>query len=158
MTPLLLMTSLLAGAGGISPSPPFDLASRTIVLTVHATGAQIYECRAAAGQSPAWSFREPIAALFKNGKTIGRHYVGPTWELDDGSSVIGKQAEATPGPSAADIPQLKLDVVGHAGHGQLDQVTHVYRVRTQGGKLAGSCQAPGTLRAVPYGADYLFTN
>jgi hypothetical protein len=157
MTPLLAL-ALLAGADPLLPPPPFDLANRTIVLSLHATGAQIYECRTTAGQTPAWSFREPIAALMKDGKTIGRHYAGPSWALDDGSVVTGKQVEAVAGSSAADIPQLKLDVVTRTGGGRLNGTTHVYRVNTHGGKLAGACQMPGTVRAVAYDADYLFTD
>jgi hypothetical protein len=156
MIAMPLILSLLVAASPPS-TPPFDLASRTVVLTVHATGAQIYECKAVDGQTPAWTFREPIAALFKDGKTIGRHYAGPHWALDDGSVVTGKQAASLPGPTPADIPQLKLDIVAHSGAGLLDQATEVYRVHTEGGKLAGACAEPGTLKAIPYGAYYIFT-
>ena len=45
----------------------------------------------------AWAFREPIATLFQDGKTVGRHYAGPTWELSDGSAVVGKVAASAPG-------------------------------------------------------------
>ena len=124
---------------------------------MHATGAQIYQCVAKDGQPPAGIFREPIAALIKQGKTIGRHYAGPTWELDDGSLVTGKLAQTLPGPTPADIAQLKLDVVGRFGHGRLDQAANVYRVDTKGGQLAGACDVPGDLKAVPYAADYVFT-
>jgi hypothetical protein len=158
MTRLLFLTSLLAGASPAAPPLPFDLPGRTILMTVHATGAQIYECRAVAGQPAAWSFREPVAALFEDGKTVGRHYVGPTWALDDGSLVTGRQVGTEPGPSSADIAQLKLDVLSHSGHGRLDGIGHVYRVHTQGGKLAGACEIPGALQAVAYAADYLFTD
>ena len=44
-----------------------------LVLQVHAEGAQIYECKADAGGKLAWQFREPIASLFSDGKTAGRH-------------------------------------------------------------------------------------
>ena len=42
--------------------------------TLHAEGAQIYECKAGADGTLAWVFREPIATLLSEGKTVGRHY------------------------------------------------------------------------------------
>jgi len=47
-----------------------------VMLTVHAEGAQIYECKADSGGKLVWQFREPIAALIADGKTVGRHYAG----------------------------------------------------------------------------------
>jgi hypothetical protein len=60
-----------------------------IVTQLHAEGAQIYECKADAGGQLTWQFREPVASLFLNGATVGRHYAGPTWE-SGGSAVVGK--------------------------------------------------------------------
>src|ERR1700736_2310091 len=60
------------------------------VLQVHAEGAQIYQCEADASGRMAWQFREPIASLFSDGKTVGRHYAGPTWEIE-GSEIIGNR-------------------------------------------------------------------
>ena len=54
-----------------------------------------------------------------DGKTVGRHYVGPTWEHVDGSRVQGKPAGRAPGASAADIPWLKLEAVEPRGSGVL---------------------------------------
>jgi hypothetical protein len=56
---------------------------QTLVATIHAEGAQIYECKADAAGELAWQFREPIATLLMDGKTVGRHYAGPNWELLD---------------------------------------------------------------------------
>jgi Protein of unknown function (DUF3455) len=61
----------------------------SVMLTVHAEGAQIYECKANSGGKVVWQFREPIAALIADGKTVGRHYAGPSWEVADGSAVTG---------------------------------------------------------------------
>src|SRR5579864_5336540 len=47
-----------------------------ILFQVHAAGAQIYECKADSDARLVWRFREPIAALFRDGKTVGRHYAG----------------------------------------------------------------------------------
>jgi hypothetical protein len=50
----------------------------TAVAIYHAEGAQIYECKAGADGKLGWVFREPIATLLLDGKTVGRHYAGPT--------------------------------------------------------------------------------
>jgi Protein of unknown function (DUF3455) len=47
------------------------------VTVVHAEGAQIYECKMDAHNNLVWQFREPIATLMIDGKTVGRHYAGP---------------------------------------------------------------------------------
>jgi len=133
-----------------------DAPGKTVVLKVHAEGAQVYECKADAGGKLAWAFREPIASLFVDGKTIGRHYAGPNWEHMDGSGVTAKAAGNAPGASAADIPWLKLEVTAHKGNGLLAPVTLVQRINTQGGKLDGACNKAGDLKSAPYAADYVF--
>src|SRR6187549_2206029 len=69
--------------------------------TVHAEGAQVYECKSDTAGKLTWQFREPIATLFANGKTIGRHYAGPNWELTDGSAVSAKVSGRAPSASAS---------------------------------------------------------
>ena len=91
-----------------------------------------------------------------NGKTIGRHYAGPTWELTDGSAVTGKAVSNAPGATAVDIPWLKLDVVNHQGNGLLSNVTTVQRINTRGGVAQGTCDQRGSFLSVPYSADYSF--
>lgn len=129
----------------------------TVVLQVQAQGAQIYECRAAtqATGHPSWQFREPVASLFREGKTVGRHYTGPTWEIGD-SIVTGKVIARADAPNAKDIPWLKLDVANPADDGPLQDVTAVQRINTLGGVLDGACDKVGELRAEPYAADYVF--
>ena len=128
----------------------------TVVLTVHAEGAQVYECKAGADGKLAWAFREPIATLFVDGKTIGRHYAGPTWEHVDGSAVIGKVSGNAPGAAADDIPWLKLQVVSSRGSGVLSGITTVQRINTKGGKFEGACDKAGSFKSAPYSADYVF--
>jgi hypothetical protein len=137
-------------------STAFDPAAHAIILTAHGEGAQIYECKSGSDGSLVWIFREPIATLIVDGKTVGRHYAGPHWELADGSTVQGKASATVPGATATDIPQLKLDVIARRGNGTLDQATLVYRLKTHGGMLSGTCGTPGALRSVGYSADYLF--
>src|SRR5262249_14956045 len=100
----------------------------------------------------AWAFREPIATLLLDGKTVGRHYAGPTWEYVDGSAVTAKAAANAPGQSAGDIPWLKLEVTGERGSGTLAGVTTVQRINTRGGVHAGA----GALHSAPYAADKVF--
>ena len=135
-----------------------DVSGGTVVLTVHAQGAQIYECKPAPSQAgaPTWQFREPIATLFVDGKTIGRHYAGPNWDHIDGTGVKGKTVANAPGATPDDIPWLKLDVVDHRGNGILSSATTVQRINTRGGMLLGPCESAGTFRSVPYSADYVF--
>jgi Protein of unknown function (DUF3455) len=128
----------------------------TTVLSVHAEGAQVYECKAGADGKLAWAFREPIATLLAEGKTIGRHYAGPNWEHADGSAVAGKAIGNAAGTTAADIPWLKLEVTAHRGSGVLSEVTTVQRINTHGGKLEGPCEKAGEFRSVPYSAEYVF--
>jgi hypothetical protein len=128
----------------------------TVVLSTHAEGAQVYECKAGADGKPMWSFREPIATLLVDGKTIGHHYAGPNWEYSDGSAVAGKVSASAPGATANDIPWLKLDAASHRGSGILADVTTVQRINTKGGKRDGACDAVGSFLSVPYSADYVF--
>ena len=155
--PLLLLSSSLLGARAETPLPDAIAApGEATVLTVHAEGVQVYECRAGADGKPAWAFREPIATLLVDGKTVGRHYAGPNWEYSDGSAVVGKAAGNAPGATPNDIPWLKLEVISHRGSGILAGVTTVQRINTMGGKLEGACDKAGTFKSAPYSADYVF--
>lgn len=80
----------------------------TAVLSVHAEGLQVYECKPVTDGKLAWSFREPIATLIADGRTIGRHYAGPNWEHVDGSAITGRTTGTAPGVAPSDIPWLKL--------------------------------------------------
>jgi uncharacterized protein DUF3455 len=128
----------------------------TLVTTVHAVGSQIYECEFDTVGNLVWQFREPIAALFVSGKTIGRHYAGPTWELIDGSVVSGKVISSAPPASSADIPILNLEVTSRRGQGQLSIVSTIQRLNTHGGVAVAECSAHHALLGVPYTADYAF--
>jgi hypothetical protein len=130
-------------------------ADQTPIVTLHAEGAQLYECKESSGKL-AWAFREPIAALMQDGRTVGRHYAGPTWEHTDGSAVVGKAAGSAPGATADDVAWLKLDVVDRRGSGALAAATTVQRINTHGGALSGPCSERGALRSVPYSAEYVF--
>jgi hypothetical protein len=150
-------------SGGIGPAAaqtaiPDAVAAKgeTVVLTVHADGAQVYECKAGDGGKLTWQFREPVATLIANGKTLGRHYAGPTWDLTDGSRVMGKLTGKASGATPKDIPWLKLEAVNAQGNGALAGVTAIQRINTQGGQFDGACDKAGATFAAPYAADYVF--
>jgi Protein of unknown function (DUF3455) len=154
---LLLSGSLVSAPAAETPLPGAIAApGETTVLSVHAEGAQVYECKAGADGKPGWAFREPIATLLADGKTIGRHYAGPSWENSDGSAVVGKVAGSAPGAAPDDISWLKLDVVSRRGSGVLTAVTTVQRINTKGGKLEGACDKAGSFKSVAYSAEYVF--
>jgi hypothetical protein len=154
---LLLLSGLDVSANAQTSLPDAIAApGETVVLTVHAEGAQVYECKAGADGKLAWVFREPIATLLVDGKTIGRHYAGPNWEHIDGSAVVGKAAGNAPGATSDDIPWLKLQVTASRGSGVLSGVTTVQRINTKGGKFDGPCDKAGTFKSAPYSADYVF--
>ena len=154
---VFLLTASLVSASAETPLPDAIAApGETVVLTLHAEGAQVYECKAAGDGKLAWAFREPIATLLLNGKTVGRHYTGPTWEHIDSSAVVGKAIGNAPGATTHDIPWLKLTVTSGRGTGILSGVTTVQRINTVGGKFEGACDKSGTYRNVPYSADYVF--
>ncbi len=127
----------------------------TLVLKVHAVGAQIYQCRTDAGGTLLWTLREPIATLISDGKTLGRHFAGPSWQLPDGSLIMGSVSGKADGDSPGDIPWLRLDVVQNTHVGLLKDVTIVQRIETAGGSRSGGCPHAGDLAAEPYSADYL---
>ena len=160
MRRILIGLSLLAtGVPSVANAQvPASIAApgETVVATWHAEGAQVYECKAGADGKLAWAFREPIATLLLDGKTIGRHYAGPNWEHMDGSAVVGKAAGSAPGATPNDIPLLKLDVVSSRGSGVLTGVTTVQRINTVGGRHEGACDKAGALHSAPYAADYVF--
>jgi Protein of unknown function (DUF3455) len=168
--PMMKLSTLVLAAIGVSalevaPYPvraeqalPKEIAApgESVVVTAHAAGAQIYECKVDASGKLNWQFREPIATLLVDGKTMGRHYAGPTWELEDGSRIVGKVLAKVPGANANDIPWLKLEVISHQGEGQLSSVTAVQRINTSGGVPSGPCEAAGALLSAPYSSDYVF--
>jgi hypothetical protein len=127
-----------------------------LIAKLHAEGAQIYACAADSAGKLVWQFREPIATLLLDGKTVGRHYAGPNWELADGSAVTAKVAGRAAGASPMDIPLLKLETTAQRGAGQLSGVTTIQRLNTKGGAAEGPCAAAGTFLSVPYSADYAF--
>src|SRR5215831_19787784 len=96
--PVLLLPLLTGGALADDKPLPAAIAApgETAVLTVHAVGMQYYDCKAGADGKLVWTFNSPQATLTVDGKVVGYHKAGPTWELDDGSSIAAKAAGNAP--------------------------------------------------------------
>ena len=113
-------------------------------------GVQIYDCKPSAADPSVntWTFREPAAVLSGHrGRPVGIHFVGPTFELFDGSAVVGAHPKSVqPDPTA--IPWLLLEADANRGDGVLSQVDFI---------PAGACDpATDATVAVPYRARYVF--
>jgi hypothetical protein len=158
----LLLSSLCTKAEADSVDPPADApaaiqvpAGNVPFLVVHAIGTQNYTCTPAG----TWSAAVPQADLFAaNGHPLGTHFVGPTWQLKDGSSVLGAK-RAGVSVTANDIDWLLVQAVSTSmgvDGDRLAKTTWIQRVRTIGGKApAGPCTSGETV-SVPYEADYYF--
>jgi Protein of unknown function (DUF3455) len=134
-------------------------ANEQLLLQVHAKGDQVYICQEGVTQF-AWTLKAPDAQLFsKEGKALGKHFAGPSWEATDGSRVTGKAIANAPSQDPDAIPWLLVNVVSHEGNGVLSRATTIQRLNTKGGKApATGCDSAhmGQEVRVPYSADYLF--
>ncbi len=135
-------------------------AGEQVVLFAHASGSQIYTCQAGAEGKFSWTLKGPDAELKdRKDKVIGQHSAGPAWKLKDGSEVTGKAVAHVDSLDPDSIPWLLVEAVGHAGKGQLSNVTHIQRVHTHGGKPAAEGCDAAHLNAdtkSSYTADYYF--
>jgi hypothetical protein len=146
-------------AGCKKPEPPAPAvpdalkapAGEVVVVKALAKGAQVYECK-----DDKWVLSGPEAELTdESGAHIGRHSAGPTWELADGSKVVGELVQKADAPDAQAIPWLLLRAKSTEGKGTLTRVTSIQRVDTVGGKAPASCGGQPKL-SVPYSATYYF--
>ena len=129
-------------------------------LVLHAMGVQIYECatKKDAPSQTEWVFKAPEAELSNdNGKIVARHYGGPTWEGNDGSTTKGSVKERADAPAANAIPWLLLTATS-SGKGMFGNVKYIQRVATVGGKAPEACKVAevGIAARVDYRADYYF--
>jgi hypothetical protein len=155
----------VAMAGPAAPAVPDAIAvtgPHKPYLIAHAEGVQIYACTAVA-DGHAWRLLAPRATLTgENGKTLGSHYGGPTWEALDGSTVVGvRESGASVDPTAVDWLRLRAGSTTAGADGdRLTRTTYIQRINTAAGRppAAGECDA-GTVaeqREIPYSADYVF--
>jgi len=135
-------------------------ANQSLAMVVHAKGEQLYECREKKDQAGAydWAFIAPQAQLFDgNGKQIGKHYAGPSWEAADGSKITGKVKQAVAAPADKAIPWLLAEATSVGKDGAFSNITSVQRVATFGGvPPSNCCPLAGYKIGVPYTADYNF--
>ena len=121
-----------------------------LLLRAMGSGDQVYGC-----VNGNWVLTAPDAPLLnQEGSVIGRHFAGPTWQLNDGSWVKGRAIAKQGAPDATAVPWLLLESVG--GTGRLGTVRFIQRTETHGGNAPdGSCSQSTVLR-VPYTATYSF--
>jgi hypothetical protein len=107
-----------------------------------------------------WQFRAPEAVLVdRSGRSLGRHYAGPTWESNDGSAVVGEVKGRDPGPDPSAIPWLLLSAKSTRGSGLFTPTTSIQRVKTAGGAappLPCTAERARQMARVPYTATYYF--
>jgi hypothetical protein len=150
----------LASACEFEVPPPLAVpAGNKLRFSNDAIGVQIYGCDATA-TGYAWVFRAPEATLHGHkGKLAGTHYAGPTWQANDGSTVVGAKVAEAPAADPGAIPLLLLGAASHAGKGRMSDVTYIQRLETTGGKApATGCDAAhiGEAVRVGYTATYYF--
>jgi Protein of unknown function (DUF3455) len=162
---MLAAGGCVSSPGVVPPEVPANLrppAGQIAFLETLATGVQIYECAPKADQPAVygWGFRAPEAALAdRSGRSIGKHYAGPTWESTDSSSVVGEVKARDPGPTASAIPWLLLGAKSTAGAGLFSTTKSIQRVQTAGGVAPSEpCSAANAKQVVrvPYTATYYF--
>jgi len=126
-----------------------------LLFVAHARGVQIYRCC-----PEGWILKAPEALLYDpQGSVIGRHFAGPSWQHNDGSSITGKVAAKVDAPDSGAIPWLLLDVTSHSGSGVFARVGLIQRVNTAGGLPPAAPCAEGNHDVEfksPYSADYYF--
>lgn len=163
------LIGLLAGGAASSavktddiPAPLRVSSKAVLSLRTHATGVQVYQCRADKDDAARveWSLKEPQADLSDQaGNKIGKHYAGPTWEALDGSKVIGEVVARANSPDGNSVPWLLLSAKSASGNGVFGHVRFIQRLRTAGGNppSEGCDQTSlGKELRVPYTAEYWF--
>lgn len=154
---VIFVSGLPAQQTGGSIDPP---AGAREVLHANGEGVQIYACT----DTPAglkWMLKAPDAKLLDgSGNTIGTHFAGPTWRLEDGSQVQGELIASRPAPEANSVAWLLLQAKAGTGTGSLADVKFIRRTETHGGVAPESgCQSSsdsGKTARIPYTATYTF--
>ena len=145
------MVALVFAVAGIARDSIAQTAKESIDVPPHSrlllravgSGDQVYGC-----VNGRWALKAPDAKLLnQEGSVIGRHFAGPTWQLNDGSWVKGKPVAKQVAPDATAVPWLLLESVGATG--RLATVRFIQRTETHGGNAPdGSCSQT-VMRRVP---------
>jgi hypothetical protein len=156
--------ALLIGAGlalASTPALAAAAAEQPAALVFTGRGTQIYSCQDT-GSGYGWVLKGPNARLYNaSGQVVGRHFLGPRWEANDGSRIKGQVLVASPSPEARqrNAPWLVLRADVEEGTGIFGQVRIVTRTNTRGGaapaSVCGPKQNDQTVNE-PYSATYTF--
>jgi hypothetical protein len=140
-------------------APP---AGSVLLFELGARGVQVYTCEADSDAAFAffWTFQGPEAELLNGrGEVVGSHFAGPTWQVLDGSTVVGTVLERADAPEADAIPWLLLEATERGSYGVYSLISHVQRLATVGGVApVEGCDEDhvGEEVRVPYEATYAF--
>jgi len=156
---VLLLAFCAAGAQTSAPPALQPVDARHVIVSLSASGVQIYACKRDQTNRLTWIFKAPLADLYDaSGKLVVKHFTGPSWEASDGSKLTGKvlqQAANTTEPDS--IPLLLLQTKSTGGPGLLVAARYVQRLNTRGGLAPTQpCEQEGQEGRSPYLADYLF--
>jgi len=165
---LLTLVSFLGEAGGTEqengPKIPDDLkipAGHVLLFKTQAEGVQIYESKEKDGML-VWKFKAPLAFLFRDGKRVGYHYAGPSWEGSDGSKAQWDNSEKIAGVKSASpkpaVDWLRIKVKSTGDHkGKYAAVSYILRLETEGGVIPSlKATRAGMEVGIPYKATYYF--
>lgn len=130
----------------------------TELLTLHATGEQIYQC-VLKDNDYKWIVYPDAVLTDDQGQPVGAHSKGPSWQYKDGSRVTGRISQKTNEARNKAMPWLLVEAIDHKGTGLLSTVSYINRVNTQGGLepiLPCNGNHLGSEKRVAYTADYIF--
>jgi uncharacterized protein DUF3455 len=160
---LALVSGFVVARPLAAPDVPEALrppAGQSLYLEALATGVQIYECTRKSDSAYEWTFKAPEASLAdRSGRSLGKHYAGPTWESSDGSTVVGEVKAKDPGPNPSAIAWLLLAAKSNTGSGVFSAARSIQRIATTGGVAPAEPCSEGNLgqvSRVPYTATYVF--
>jgi hypothetical protein len=128
-----------------------------VLMHVKAKGVQIYTCVKADNGDLKWELQGPAADFVADEGTRGKHFNGPSWQIDTGAKVVGQKLREHASTDPTAVPWLLLKVISHEGDGALATAVYVQRLNTTGGKApAITNQKAGDEVQVPYTAEYVF--
>jgi hypothetical protein len=134
-------------------------ADQTIKGALNGVGVQIYMCTGTSAGATAWTFVAPQANLLTDsGNLVGTHFIGPSWQGNDGSLVTASKLAGV-SVDAAHLPWLLLKATAADESGIFDDITSIQRLATVGGNAPTTgCDAEhlGSIVQVPYSAEYVF--
>ncbi|WP_460903134.1 DUF3455 domain-containing protein [Paraburkholderia jirisanensis] len=128
------------------------------VMSLTATGVQIYNCEYDSAHRLGWVFKSPKATLYdEHGHVAVQHDAGPTWQAEDGSKIAGHMLAQAASASPGSIAQLLLSASSTGSQGQLSGIRYVQRLNTVGGAApAAPCTTEHEPGYSPYYANYVF--